>query len=118
VDPVPDPLLLRKCGIAGNRTRTSGSVPRNPDRKTTDAVSKKHQGSPKCEKCLRSDFESLCTPSQPCVDNLVALCPLIGWHLCSREPRGDVNRVHVTVCLASHVQVCKGYISRIIRPVC
>jgi hypothetical protein len=29
VDPVPDPLLLRKYGSAGNRTRTSGSVARN-----------------------------------------------------------------------------------------
>jgi hypothetical protein len=29
VDPVPDPLLLRKCGSAGNRTWTSGSVARN-----------------------------------------------------------------------------------------
>jgi hypothetical protein len=28
VDPVPDPLLLRKSGSAGNRTRTSGSVAR------------------------------------------------------------------------------------------
>jgi hypothetical protein len=32
VDPFPDPLLLRKSGSAWNRTRTSGSVPRNPDR--------------------------------------------------------------------------------------
>jgi hypothetical protein len=31
VDPVPDPLLLRKSGIAGNRTRASGSVGRNSD---------------------------------------------------------------------------------------
>jgi hypothetical protein len=31
VDPVPDPLLLRKCGSAGNRTRTSGSVAKNSD---------------------------------------------------------------------------------------
>jgi hypothetical protein len=30
-DPVPDPLLLRKSGSAGNRTRTSGSVARNSD---------------------------------------------------------------------------------------
>jgi hypothetical protein len=29
MDPVPDPLLLRKCGNAGNRTRTSVSVARN-----------------------------------------------------------------------------------------
>jgi hypothetical protein len=29
VDPVPDPLRLRKSGSAGNRTRTSGSVARN-----------------------------------------------------------------------------------------
>jgi hypothetical protein len=28
VDPVPDPLLLRKSGSARNRTRTSGSVAR------------------------------------------------------------------------------------------
>jgi hypothetical protein len=31
VDPVPDPLLLRKSGSAGNRTRTSGSAARNSD---------------------------------------------------------------------------------------
>jgi hypothetical protein len=31
VDPVPDPLLLRKSGSAGNRTRSSGSVARNSD---------------------------------------------------------------------------------------
>jgi hypothetical protein len=29
VDPVPDPLLLRKSGSAGNRTRTLGSVARD-----------------------------------------------------------------------------------------
>jgi hypothetical protein len=29
VEPVPDPLLLRKSGTVGNRTRTSGSVVRN-----------------------------------------------------------------------------------------
>jgi hypothetical protein len=38
VDPVPDPLLLRKSGSAGNRTQTSGSVARNSDHKTTEAV--------------------------------------------------------------------------------
>jgi hypothetical protein len=31
LDPVPDPLLLRKSGSAGNRTRTSGSVTRDSD---------------------------------------------------------------------------------------
>jgi hypothetical protein len=31
VDPVSDPLLLRKSGSAGNGTRTSGSVARNSD---------------------------------------------------------------------------------------
>jgi hypothetical protein len=31
VDPVPDPLLLRKCGSAGNRTRTPGSLARNSE---------------------------------------------------------------------------------------
>jgi hypothetical protein len=32
VDPVPDPLLLRKSDRAGNRTGTFGSVARNSDR--------------------------------------------------------------------------------------
>jgi hypothetical protein len=31
VDPVPEPLFLRKSGTAGNRTRTCGSVARNSD---------------------------------------------------------------------------------------
>jgi hypothetical protein len=38
VDPVPDPLLLRKSGSAGNATQTSGSVDRNSDHQTTEAV--------------------------------------------------------------------------------
>jgi hypothetical protein len=38
VDPVPDPLLLRKSGSDGNRTRTSGSVARNSDHYTTEEV--------------------------------------------------------------------------------
>jgi hypothetical protein len=39
--PVPDPLLLRKSGSAGNRIRTSGSVAKNSDHYTTKAVSTK-----------------------------------------------------------------------------
>jgi hypothetical protein len=31
VDPVPNPLLLRKSGSAGNRTRTFETVARNSD---------------------------------------------------------------------------------------
>jgi hypothetical protein len=31
VDPVPDPLLPRKSGSAGNRIRVSGPVARNSD---------------------------------------------------------------------------------------
>jgi hypothetical protein len=38
VDPVPDPLLLRKSGSAGNRTRASGSVAKNSDHQTTEAI--------------------------------------------------------------------------------
>jgi hypothetical protein len=38
VDTVPDPLLLRKSGSAGNLTWTSGSVARNPDHYTAEAV--------------------------------------------------------------------------------
>jgi hypothetical protein len=36
--PVPDPLLLRKSGSAGNRPGISGSVARNSDHWTTEAV--------------------------------------------------------------------------------
>jgi hypothetical protein len=38
VHPDPDPLLLRKSGSAGNRTRTSGSVARKSDYYTTEVV--------------------------------------------------------------------------------
>jgi hypothetical protein len=38
VDPVPDPLLLRKSGGAGNGTRTSGSVTWSSIHYTTEAV--------------------------------------------------------------------------------
>jgi hypothetical protein len=38
VDPVQDPLILRKSGTARNRTRTSGSLARNSDHETTEAV--------------------------------------------------------------------------------
>jgi hypothetical protein len=38
VDPVQDPLLLRKSVGVENRTRTSGSVARNSDHWTTEAV--------------------------------------------------------------------------------
>jgi hypothetical protein len=38
VDPVPDPPLLRKSGSAGNRTLTTGSVARNSDHWTTEAI--------------------------------------------------------------------------------
>jgi hypothetical protein len=38
VDPVPGPLILRKSGSARNRTQTSGSVGRNSDHWTTEAV--------------------------------------------------------------------------------
>jgi hypothetical protein len=38
VDPVPDPLLIRTFGSAGNRTRTFGSVARNSHHKTIEAV--------------------------------------------------------------------------------
>jgi hypothetical protein len=31
LNPVPDPLLLRKSGSAGNRTRSSGSVAKYSD---------------------------------------------------------------------------------------
>jgi hypothetical protein len=36
VDPVPDPLLLRKSGSSKNQTRTSESVARNSDHWTTE----------------------------------------------------------------------------------
>jgi hypothetical protein len=38
VDPVPDPLLLRNLVAPGIEAGTSGSVARNSDHKTTEAV--------------------------------------------------------------------------------
>jgi hypothetical protein len=47
VDPVPDPLLLTKSSGAGNRTRTFGSVGRNSDHQTIEAVQVNHPRSRK-----------------------------------------------------------------------
>jgi hypothetical protein len=54
VDPVPDPLLLRKSGSAVNRTRTYGSAARNYNHYTTGADT----GSSKLERIRRkvADF--------------------------------------------------------------
>jgi hypothetical protein len=38
VDPVPDPLLLKMSGSAENQNRTSGSVARNSEHYTTEAL--------------------------------------------------------------------------------
>jgi hypothetical protein len=38
VGPIPEPPLLRTCGSASNRTRTSGPVVRNSDHQTTEAI--------------------------------------------------------------------------------
>jgi hypothetical protein len=38
VDPVPDALLLRKSGSAGNRTRSYGSVARKSDKTTKEVT--------------------------------------------------------------------------------
>jgi hypothetical protein len=43
VDPVPDPLLLRKSGSAGIEPGTSGSVDRKSDHWTTEAVSGRYR---------------------------------------------------------------------------
>jgi hypothetical protein len=42
VDPVPDPLLLRKSGSSGIRTRTSESVHMKYDYWTKEAVLKRY----------------------------------------------------------------------------
>jgi hypothetical protein len=38
VNPVPDPLFLRKSGSTGNRTQASGSVARDSDHWTREVV--------------------------------------------------------------------------------
>jgi hypothetical protein len=38
VDPVPDPILLRKCGSAGNRTQNLWICRQELDSYTTEAV--------------------------------------------------------------------------------
>jgi hypothetical protein len=53
VDPVSDPLLLRKSGSAGYRTWTSGSVAKNSDHYTTEAVSHTHYIYDTYLKCFR-----------------------------------------------------------------
>jgi hypothetical protein len=47
VDPVPDPLLLRTSGSAGIEPGTSGSVAKNSDHQTTEAVEQNKDIEPK-----------------------------------------------------------------------
>jgi hypothetical protein len=56
VDPVPDPLLLRKCGSAGNRTRASGYVARNSDHYTRGAVHNNRRTVQFCEVRVRRNI--------------------------------------------------------------
>jgi hypothetical protein len=52
VDPVPDSLLLKKSGSAGNGTRTSGSVAKNSDH---------HRG---CVRLRRNTFRHVNLPTR------------------------------------------------------
>jgi hypothetical protein len=58
VDPVPDPLLLRKSGRTGNLTRTSGSVARNSDHQTTEVVNAYYiqAGNKRADGCRRLNW--------------------------------------------------------------
>jgi hypothetical protein len=62
VNPVPDPLLIRKYNSAGNRTRTSGSLAKYSDCKTREAVSIAscilNIKSPRITECLKISFIS------------------------------------------------------------
>jgi hypothetical protein len=49
MDPVPDALLFRKSGSAGNQTRTTGSVARDYNHYTTEAVHGVNMKRKKCE---------------------------------------------------------------------
>jgi hypothetical protein len=51
VDPVPNPLLLRKSGSAGNLTRISESVARNYDHWTTAVVQQEEEDGRSAETC-------------------------------------------------------------------
>jgi hypothetical protein len=61
-EPVSDPLLLRKCGSAGNRTQTSGSGARNSDHQTTEAA------------CLTNGYRELQPPLRSCPP-----CSSLSW---------------------------------------
>jgi hypothetical protein len=58
VDPVPDPLLLRKSGSAANRTWTSGSLAKNSDHYTKEAVQKHRDINTQC----MWDFQKIYRP--------------------------------------------------------
>jgi hypothetical protein len=75
VDPVPDPLLLRKSRSAGNRTRTSGSVAKNSDHQTTEAVCyyiNKSQNAWNKKGALKMKDNSVASPSCLCPERLSA----------------------------------------------
>jgi hypothetical protein len=72
-DTVPDPLLLRKCSSAGNRTRDLwGSVTTRPQRRSK----------PKYFGCYTPSSEHFRSCNHPVNENLIALVSwLFGWLL-------------------------------------
>jgi hypothetical protein len=77
VDPVPNPLRLRKSGSAGNRARTSGSAAENSDHQLAQI------------KCLSKGTiarEFTSGPKATCVR--AALMP---WHGMSHDPSEGVG---------------------------
>jgi hypothetical protein len=93
VDPVPDPLLLRKSGGAGNQTRTSGSVGRNSDHQTTEAVISLELSLPCLKYILPIFFETsvkrgrIWNKSEIFIKWLFLLCYLRGMLICEYHLR-------------------------------
>jgi hypothetical protein len=73
VDPISDPLLLRKSGSAENRTRTSGSVAKNFDQYTTDKRlgkifwHKKYSEREQCRIIRNRELHDLSRRRRPCI---------------------------------------------------
>jgi hypothetical protein len=77
VDPVPDPLLLRKSGSAGNRTRDPGTQTTRPQRRSVSLIFKYWNCQIMTSVKLISEFV---VPKAEMVTKLNNLEFVTGWH--------------------------------------
>jgi hypothetical protein len=104
MDPVPDQLVLRESGSAGNRTRTSGYVARDSDYYITDAVHIHIYIQIENVRVLQSERKSISS-----------FVLILRFSAPSLRKSGYKNTVYVSICMCLKMQIHVASQERSIR---